>query len=140
SLPGHPTAFALGDIVNLTDAKGRAVPGGSPAAIRMGRYAAKVITAETNAKRNGIPPFVYRDKGSMATIGRSKAVAQIGKFEFSGFPAWLSWLFVHLIFLIGFRNKLLVLIQWFYSYVNYRRGSRIITGLDRIFQTGNPLT
>ena len=75
------------------------------------------------------PAFAYWDKGTMATIGRSAAVAKIKDFELSGFPAWIAWLFVHLIFLIGFRNKIAVLMQWFYSYVTYRRGSRIITGL-----------
>ena len=74
----------------------------------------------------------------MATVGRSRAVAEVGKLQFSGFIAWLAWLFVHLIFLVGFRNKIAVLIQWFYSYVNYRRGSRIITGLDSIFKMRNP--
>jgi len=137
SLPGHPEAFALGDIVNLTDAKGRQVPGVSPAALQMGKYVARVIAGQVDG-RTGHPPFTYFDKGNMATIGRSKAIAQIRKLEFAGFPAWLAWLFVHLIFLVGFRNKVAVLIQWFYSYVTYRRGSRIIAGLDRIFKTGNP--
>ena len=77
------------------------------------------------------PPFRYRDKGSMATIGRSAAVAKMGRFEFSGFPAWLAWLGVHLIFLIGFRNKLAVLLQWGYSYFAYKRGARIITSYPR---------
>jgi NADH dehydrogenase len=75
------------------------------------------------------PPFRYRDKGTMATIGRSAAVARIGRYEFSGYPAWLAWLGVHLIFLIGFRNKLAVLLQWAYAYFTYKRGARIITGL-----------
>jgi NADH dehydrogenase len=137
SLPGFPKVFAIGDIVNLTDSKGRQVPGVSPAAMQMGMYAARAITRQIDGKEHGLEPFTYFDKGNMATIGRSKAVAQIGKLEFGGFIAWLAWLFVHLVFLIGFRNKIAVLIQWFYSYVNYRRGSRIITGLDRIFQAGN---
>ncbi|HEX2099663.1 MAG TPA: NAD(P)/FAD-dependent oxidoreductase, partial [Candidatus Synoicihabitans sp.] len=78
------------------------------------------------------PPFVYRDKGNMATIGRSAAVAQVGKLKFSGLLAWLAWLFVHLIFLVGLRNKLSVATQWLYSYVAYKRGARIITGTDTI--------
>ncbi|MFP4069915.1 MAG: NAD(P)/FAD-dependent oxidoreductase [Verrucomicrobiota bacterium] len=137
SLPGHPEVFALGDIVHLTDAKGQAVPGISPAAIQMGKYVSRVISHQLDGGRDS-PPFAYFDKGNMATLGRSKAVARIGKLEFSGFTAWMAWLGVHLIFLIGFRNKLTVLIQWFYSYVTYRRGARIITGLDRIFKIGNP--
>jgi NADH dehydrogenase len=137
SLPGHPEAFAIGDIVNLEDANGQQVPGISPAAMQMGGYVARSIASKVDG--SGVnPPFSYFDKGYMATIGRSRAIAQIRKLEFSGFPAWLAWLFVHLIFLVGFRNRIVVLIQWFYSYVNYRRGSRIIAGLDRIFQDVNP--
>lgn len=137
SLPGHPEVFALGDIVNLKDANGRQVPGVSPAALQMGKYAAGVIRQKISGGPE-CPPFAYLDKGNMATIGRSKAIAQIKSLEFSGLPAWLAWLFVHLIFLVGFRNKIVVLIQWFYSYVTYRRGARIITGLDRLFKVGNP--
>lgn len=137
SLPHHSKIFAIGDIVNLTDANGRQVPGVSPAAMQMGKHAATAICRQIDGKRNPAAPFKYFDKGNMATIGRSKAIAQVGKIEFGGFPAWLAWLFVHLVFLIGFRNKIAVLIQWFYSYVNYRRGSRIITDLDRKFQIGN---
>lgn len=138
SLPGFPEVFAIGDIVSLKDAKGQMVPGVSPAAMQMGRYAASAVLKQIDGSSRPQKPFVYFDKGSMATIGRSKAIAQVGRFAFSGFSAWLAWLFVHLIFLIGFRNKLAVLLQWFYSYVNYRRGSRIITGLDRICEVGNP--
>jgi NADH dehydrogenase len=138
SLPGYANAFALGDIVHLTDAKGQPVPGVSPAAMQMGKHAARAIARQIDGKADANEPFTYFDKGNMATIGRSKAVAQVGKLEFGGFTAWLAWLFVHLVFLIGFRNKIAVLIQWFYSYVNYRRGSRIITGLDRVFEKTNP--
>jgi NADH dehydrogenase len=137
SLPNHSKIFAIGDIVNLTDANGRQVPGVSPAAMQMGKHAATAIRRQIDGTGDARTPFKYFDKGNMATIGRSKAVAQVGKIEFGGFTAWLAWLFVHLVFLIGFRNKIAVLIQWFYSYVNYRRGSRIITDLDRIFQIGN---
>ncbi len=137
SLPGFPEVFAIGDIVNLTDAKGKRVPGVSPAAMQMGRYVARRITRRIDGKDGDDKAFVYFDKGQMATIGRSKAITQMGKLAISGFTAWLAWLFVHLIFLIGFRNKIAVLLQWFYSYVNFRRGSRIITGMDRIFEIGN---
>lgn len=138
SLPGFPEVFAIGDIVNLTDPKGQQVPGVSPAAMQMGKHAARAIESQIDVENAPPEPFTYFDKGNMATIGRSKAVAQVGKLEFSGFTAWLAWLFVHLVFLIGFRNKIAVLIQWFYSYVNYRRGSRIITGLDQIFKRSGP--
>jgi len=138
SLPGHPEVFAAGDIANIVDAKGRAVPGVSPAAIQMGRHAAREIMRRVDGKSGNSRPFAYFDKGNMATIGRSRAIAQIGPLKFSGFMAWLAWLFVHLVFLIGFRNKLAVLLQWFYSYINFRRGARIISGLDPLFRMRNP--
>ena len=137
SLPGHSDVFAIGDMVSLTDANGVLVPGVSPAAMQMGKHVADTIAAELKAKlelhTNTPPPrkpFVYFDKGAMATIGRSKAIAAIGKWRFSGFFAWLTWLFVHLLFLVGFRNKITVFFQWAYSYFTYKRGARIITGVE----------
>jgi NADH dehydrogenase len=127
SLPGHPEVFAIGDIVSLTDSNGVVVPGVSPGAIQMGVHVAKLLRAEMEGNKAMPREFTYRDKGSMATIGRSAAIAQVGGLQFSGFIAWLLWLFVHLLFLVGFRNKVAVLLQWFYSYVNYKRGARIIT-------------
>ena len=131
SVPGHPEVFALGDMAALTDAAGVVVPGVSPAAIQMAQHTATVISDELNgvATVQERKPFVYWDKGSMATIGRSAAVAEMGNFHFTGFTAWLAWLVVHLLFLVGFRNKIAVVIQWTYSYFTYKRGSRIITGL-----------
>jgi len=130
SVPGHPEVFAIGDIALVLGADGKPVPGVSPAAMQMARHAARLIGNElVLAGKSPRPPFQYRDKGSMATIGRSAAVAKLGRLEFSGFPAWLAWLGVHLIFLIGFRNKLAVLLQWAYAYFTYKRGARIITGL-----------
>ena len=128
SLPGHPEVFAVGDMALVLEANGNPVPGVSPAAMQEATHVAKIIENDL-AFPGGLtrPPFKYWDKGTMATIGRSKAVAEIGKFEFSGFIAWLAWLGVHLIFLVGFRNKLSVLFQWFYSYITYKRGARIIT-------------
>jgi len=129
SVPGHPEIFVFGDAALVLDKAGKPVPGVSPAAMQMGRYAARVIEAELSAGANRPvrPPFKYWDKGTMATIGRSAAVAWIGRLKISGYPAWLAWLFVHLIFLIGFRNRLAVLLQWTYSYFAYKRGARIIT-------------
>jgi NADH dehydrogenase len=134
SLPGRPEVFAIGDLALVLQTDGKPVPGVSPAAMQEAKHVAKLIAAELAAPapvNTPRPAFTYWDKGSMATIGRSAAVAEIGKIRFSGFPAWLAWLFVHLIFLIGFRNKLAVLLQWFYSYCTYRRGARIVTGVPR---------
>ena len=129
SLPGHPEIFVIGDAAFVAGKDGKPVPGVSPAAMQMGRHVARVIEAELSAgaKLATRPPFKYWDKGTMATIGRSAAVAHIGRLKISGYPAWLAWLFVHLIFLIGFRNRLAVLLQWTYSYFAYKRGARIIT-------------
>jgi NADH dehydrogenase len=129
SVPGHPEIFAIGDMALVLQADGKPVPGVSPAAMQMGKHVAKIIKAELNARANPPPrpPFKYWDKGTMATIGRSAAVAQIGKLNLSGYPAWLAWLFVHLIFLVGFRNRTAVLFQWAYSYFSNRRSARIIT-------------
>lgn len=129
SLPGRPEVFVIGDLAAVLDDRGRAVPGVSPAAIQMARHVARLIREDIESPRRSSDPrrpFRYRDKGTMATIGRSAAVAKLGRLEFSGFPAWLAWLFVHLIFLIGFDNKLTVLTQWAWSYFTYRRGARII--------------
>jgi NADH:ubiquinone reductase (H+-translocating) len=131
SVPGHPEVFALGDIAALKDYNGVVVPGVAQGAMQMGRHAADLVARELRGER--LSPadraaFVYRDKGTMATIGRSAAVAQIKNLKLSGFPAWVAWLGVHLMFLVGFRSKLSVLLQWTYSYFTYRRGARIITG------------
>jgi NADH dehydrogenase len=131
SVRGYPEVFALGDMTTLTDAKGEVVPGLCPAALQMGAHAAKVVARDLEfgkkdpADRDA---YSYRDKGSMATIGRSKAVAVVGRLRFTGYPAWIAWLGVHLVFLIGFRNRISVLMQWAYSYFTYKRGARIITG------------
>ena len=131
SLPGHPEIFAIGDLAFVPQADGRPVPGVSPAAIQMSQHVVKIIEQEAmfGARRAARPAFKYWDKGSMATIGRSAAVAWIGKLKFSGPLAWLAWLFVHLIFLIGFRNRTSVFFQWAYSYCSYKRSARLITNL-----------
>ena len=129
SLPGHPEVFAVGDMALVIGPDGKPVPGVSPAAMQMAHHVAGII--ENDLAFHGAtdrPPFTYWDKGTMATIGRSAAVAKIGRFEFSGWLAWLAWLVIHLIFLVGFRNKVSVLFQWFYSYLTYKRGSRIVAG------------
>jgi NADH dehydrogenase len=133
SLPGHPEVFVIGDLAALKDESGKLLPGVAPVAILEGRYVGKLIkreaaVSETSTKPAPRKPFHYFDKGSLATIGRAAAVAQFGKIHISGFTAWLAWLFVHIFFLIGFRNRLLVFIQWAWSYFTYERGARLITG------------
>ena len=126
SLPGHPEIFVIGDLASLKDEKGRMLPGVAPVAIQQGKYVAKIIKGDLQGKPRH--NFHYFDKGSLATIGRAAAVADFGKVHISGFFAWLSWLFVHIFFLIGFRNRILVMIQWAWSYFTYQRGARLITG------------
>ena len=130
SVPGHPEVFAIGDMALVLGADGKPVPGVSPAAMQMATHVAQIIEGELKSPASAAArtPFKYWDKGTMATIGRSAAVAEVGKFHFSGLLAWLAWLTIHLIFLVGFRNKFTVLFQWFYSYITYKRGARIVVG------------
>jgi NADH:ubiquinone reductase (H+-translocating) len=133
SIPGHPEIFVIGDLaalVDRNDENGKMLPGVAPVAIQQGDWVAETIARdlEHQPRRN----FRYHDKGSLATIGRAAAVAQFGKFELSGYFAWLAWLFVHILFLIGFRNRLLVMIQWAWSYLTYERGARLITGSNEL--------
>jgi NADH:quinone reductase (non-electrogenic) len=125
SVPGHKDIFVIGDLALLEQADGRPVPGVAPAAIQMGRWAVKNIVRdlENQPRRD----FAYVDKGSLATIGRAAAVADFGKLHISGFVAWMAWLVVHLFFLIGFRNRILVMIEWAWSYFTFQRGARLIT-------------
>ncbi len=126
SVPGHPEVFVIGDLASLKDENGKPIPGVAPVAIQEGKYVAKTIRGELAGKPR--QNFHYWDKGSLATIGRAAAIAQFGKIHISGFIAWLSWLFIHIFFLIGFRNRVLVFIQWAWSYFTYERGARLITG------------
>jgi len=130
SLPGHPEVFVIGDLAEAKDEHGNMLPGIAPVAMQEGNFVAKLIREELASKRgmSSRPRFHYWDKGSLATIGRAAAVAQFGKIHISGFLAWLSWLFIHILFLIGFQNRMLVFIQWAWSYVTYERGARLITG------------
>jgi len=129
SLPGHPEVFVIGDAAWLIDpAKGVAVPGVSQGALQMGRYVAGIIDAELRGAGNArARAFHYRDWGSMATVGKSRAVVELGRLRFGGLLAWLAWMALHITVLIGFRNRLAVLSSWIYSYVFFRRGSRLIT-------------
>jgi len=131
SVPGHRQVFAVGDIALVHDKNGHPVPGVSPAAMQMARHVARLIDGECRSAKTSAsdrPTFHYRNKGIMATIGRSAAVAQVGPVELSGWPAWVAWLLIHLLFLIGFRNKAAVLLQWTYAYFTYKLGSRIVHG------------
>jgi NADH dehydrogenase len=128
SVPGHAEVFAIGDMALVLGADSKSVPGVSPAAMQMAKHVARIIEREVASPGSEVerPPFRYWDKGTMATIGRSAAVAQVGRLHFSGLLAWLAWLVIHLIFLVGFRNRIAVLFQWFYSYITYKRGARIV--------------
>lgn len=126
SITGHPNIFVIGDMVHLLQSNGEPVPGVSPAAMQMGTATAENILAEIKGKPR--QDFVYVDKGSMATIGRSRAIAQVFGMKFRGFIAWLMWLFLHVVFLIGFRNRLFVLMGWFWAYLTRERSARLITG------------
>jgi NADH dehydrogenase len=130
SVPGHPEVFVIGDLAALKDEQGKLLPGVAPVALQEGAAVARNIECDLRGqpRRN----FHYFDKGNLATIGRSAAIAQFGKIHISGFLAWLSWLFVHIFFLIGFRNRIIVLIQWAWSYFTYERGARLITGDQRL--------
>jgi len=126
SVPGHPEILVVGDLAGFTPPGGKPLPGVAPVAMQEGRYAAQLIRRRLRGK--GLPPFHYFDKGSLATIGRAAAVADFGRIQFDGFLAWVVWLFVHLLYLVEFENRLLVLMQWAYNYVTRNRGARLITG------------
>jgi NADH dehydrogenase len=139
TIPGHPEVYVVGDLAAATS-EGKPVPGVSPAAKQMGRTAARNILLHMQGK----PPeaFKYKDYGSLATIGRKSAVAQVGKFKFSGLSAWLFWLFVHIYFLIGFRSRLMVMTDWAWAYFTFERNARLVVGTDDepdVLEGGRPL-
>jgi NADH dehydrogenase len=124
SLPDHPEIFVIGDAACAMDAKGKPLPGLAPVAVQQGRYVAHVLRKRLPKSQR--PPFRYVDKGTMATIGKTKAIGMFGKLKFSGFIAWLGWCFVHILYLVGFRNRLVVLTQWLFSYFSSQRGARLV--------------
>jgi NADH dehydrogenase len=126
TLPGHPEVLALGDMVRVRSASGgvQTLPGLSPVAIQQGRYAAKLIRARLSGHQIG--PFRYLDKGNLATVGRARAVADLHAIRLSGFPAWVTWLVVHIFYLVGFQNRLIVAIRWFLSFATRGRGHQLI--------------
>jgi len=129
NIEGHPEIFAIGDLAHF-EQNGAPVPGVAPVAIQMGQYVAKEIRRRLQNRPSR--PFSYWDKGSMATIGRTKGIAQIGRIHLSGVVAWSAWLFIHLIYLIGYRNRFSVLLNWGWQYLSWQSGARLITGSDQL--------
>src|SRR5215471_3503533 len=125
NLAGHPEVFVIGDLAWFIDSQGQTLPGIAPVAIQMGGSVADNISRDL--RHESRKPFVYFDKGSMATIGRAQAVAMVGKLHLSGFIAWMAWLFIHILYLIGFRNRLVVMIEWIWSYLRFEKAARLIT-------------
>lgn len=136
SIKGHPNIFVVGDLAHINDGEfGPTVPAVAQGAIQGGKYVGKIIATELESKQHGRPPkkrrpFRYSDRGSMAIIGRNRAVAEVGRFRFSGYFAFLLWAFIHILFLIGFRRKAVAFIEWVWLYCTGGRGSRLITGAD----------
>jgi NADH:ubiquinone reductase (H+-translocating) len=134
TVPGHKDVFVLGDLAAVEQYDGSFVPGVAPAAIQEGQHTA--LNLERAVAGQPLRAFRYKDKGSLATIGRAAAVADFGKFKLSGFLAWFAWLAIHIFFLIGFRNRFLVITQWAWAYLTYQRGARLITGkTDKVLRT-----
>ena len=127
SVPGHPDIFVIGDLAAATYPDGSPLPGVAPVAMQAGKYVADVIIQRIQG-RTQIAPFRYWDKGSMATIGRNAAVVDLYWLRFSGWFAWMTWLFIHIMYLVHFQNRLLVLLQWFGNYLTRNRSARLITG------------
>ena len=130
TLPRHAEVFVIGDLANFSHQTGQPLPGVAPVAMQQGKWVAHQIEADLAGKARGA--FHYFDKGSLATIGRAAAIAKFGKIHISGYFAWLTWLFVHITFLIGFRNRIVVLLQWAWSYLTYQRAAWLITGASRV--------
>ena len=128
TIAGHPEILVIGDLANFSHQTGKPLPGVAPVAIQQGGYAGKLIRARLAGKQT--PPFHYWDKGNLATIGRAAAVADFGRIHIAGVIAWLVWLFVHLMYLVGFDNRLVVFFKWAYSYLTFNRGARLITGQE----------
>ena len=128
SVPGHPDIFAVGDTAAVSDEAGHPLPGVAPVAKQQGQYLARLLIRRAAGKT--VPPFRYRDFGALATIGRKRAVAQLGRVKIKGFIAWLLWSVAHIYFLIGFRNRLIVATNWLWNYLTFQRGTRLITGIS----------
>jgi NADH dehydrogenase len=143
SLRDYPNIFIIGDLAYFAHQDDRPLPGVAPVAMQQGRYVAdairnRLLPLSSPDEGEAMSAFRYRDKGSLAVIGRNAAVADVGPFKFSGFLAWLAWVFVHIGYLIEFDNKLLVLFQWAWNYLTRTRGARLITGTDPFPLVGGP--
>jgi NADH:ubiquinone reductase (H+-translocating) len=137
SIPGHPDAFVVGDVAHFEPAgQSTPLPGLAPVATQQGRAVARTIARSVRGQ--GRVPFRYRDKGSLATIGRSRGIGVIGRAQLSGFLAWAAWALVHVFYLVGFRNRLVVLLEWMWNYVTYKRGARVIEGLHEVPPAPSP--
>lgn len=128
SLKGYPNIFVVGDLANFSHQGDKPLPGVAQVAMQQGRYVAQLIQRRLHGQT--LPPFQYQDRGSLAVIGRNAAVADLGSLKFSGFPAWFIWVFIHIMYLIEFDNRILVMFQWAWNYFTRRRGARLITGKD----------
>jgi len=128
TIPGHPEIFVIGDLAHCAHQDGKPLPGVAAVAIQQGRYVGELISQRLQKK--DLTPFRYHDKGNLAIIGRNAGVADFGRWHVHGFLAWILWLFVHIYYLIGFDNKLLVLFQWAWNYITRKRGAQLITGID----------
>ena len=137
SVPGHPDIFVIGDTAAINDANGNPLPGVAPVAKQQGNYIAALLIARRNGK--SVAPFRYRDLGSLATIGRKRAVIQMGRFKMKGFFAWLLWCVAHIYYLIGFRNRFVVAISWLWNYITFQRATRLITGMSGASMEALPL-
>ena len=126
TIPGHPEIFVIGDLANFSHQTGKPLPGVAQPAIQQGAYVGKLIHARLRNKQ--LPPFHYLDKGNLATIGRGAAVADLNWLQISGWPAWLIWVFIHLLYIVEFQNRLLILLQWAWLYITFDRSARLITG------------
>lgn len=126
ALAGHPEILVVGDLANFAHQSGRPLPGVAQVALQQGKYAAQAIEARLRGRT--LAPFRYRDKGNMATIGRAAAVVELPWLHFSGYPAWLAWLFIHLLYIVEFQNRMLVAVQWAWNYFSFNRSARLITG------------
>jgi NADH dehydrogenase len=126
TVPGHPEIFVIGDLANFSHQTGKPLPGVAQPAIQQGRYVGKLIQARLQNKQ--LPPFHYFDKGNLATIGRFAAVADLNWLQISGLPAWLIWIFIHLLYIVQFQNRLLIFLQWAWLYITFDRSARLITG------------